>query len=848
MAFSFSPAAQEKSSVATNKPSASQAGTSGARGKLGLAGQKRTMGQENKLVQFCDFVIRWSVYLAVFLIPLWFLPFTLEVLELNKQTLLVILSVIALLAWFGRMMALRQVEFKRTVLNLIVILYTIGYGIVAWFSDDRYQSFVGTGTMQQFSFLTLLCFVIMYFVISNNVRDLKFVRNIIYTLVGSTAVVALIGILQMLGAFILPWDFTKAVTFNTVGTIYAMGVFLSLGLLLINALVLVMMSDGEAFCPRGKCGLATKIFLIAAAVIDLIALILLDFWIIWVILIIGSVIVLAFAIIRAGEFKPGASFMLPMLTLVLAILLLLVNLPLNLQLPAEISPSTQASWNITKAALQESPLVGSGPGTFDYDYTQYHSKIVNSTVFWNVTFDRANSYVMTMLATAGLIGIVLWLVLVITVGVRSVLNLFKDKRAEIWRYILVIGTVFIVAVVSKFLYSSNFATEFMFWIMIGLLGALISRDWFRAEFKVSPRAALAMSFAFIIMIVASVSVIYLVGQRYAAEVVFAKAINLDQQRGSVDDVLQKLDSAARLNKYEDVYLRNLSAAILAKFNQEVSQQVPQEKVQYVNALINDMIAVGIAARDMNPADVFNWSNLGYIYQQLAPYVQGSTEQSVQSYKKAIELAPVSPVYQTELAKTYIAIADLNAALTQAEDQAKAAEAKSIVEENLSLAEEALNKAIELKLDYAPAHYQLALVYDRQGRLEDAIKKMEQVALASPQDVGVAFQIGLLYLRNGEDDKAQNALEWAVELVPSYANARWFLATVYENKGMIDKAIEQVEKVYELNTENKTIKQRLDNLKEYGTSQPPAIPEPVEESERAESAVETERESEAPPTE
>ena len=110
---------------------------------------------------------------------------------------------------------------------------------------------------------------------------------------------------------------------------------------------------------------------------------------------------------------------------------------------------------------------------------------------------------------------------------------------------------------------------------------------------------------------------------------------------------------------------------------------------------------------------------------------------------------------------------------------------------------------------------------------DAIAKMEQVAMADPRDVGVAFQLGLLYLRNEENEKAQNALEWAVELAPSYSNARWFLATVYENQGNIEVAIEQVAKVLELNPGNQTIEQRLNNLNAFGASQPPASSEPVE---------------------
>jgi|GEM_PF-202376 len=821
-----SPAAQDSSSVAMDRPASAQAGASVRRGKPRSAGQNKN-GDNAKLVKFLDFVIRWSVYLAVFLIPLWFLPFTLDVLEINKQTLLVVLATIALLAWLGRMMALRQVELKRTVLNLLVLIYLVGYGIICWFSDDRYQSFVGRGALEQFSFLTVLAFVVFYFVISNNIRSLKFLRNMLYAFIGSAALASFMATIQILGGHIFPWDFAQVITFNVTGTIYAFGVFAATALVLINSFILVMSSGGESFCPAGKCGLATKILLVIAAVLQLVYVILLDFWVVWALLIVGSVLLLAFAIVRAGEFKPGFPFILPMLTLVIAILLLIVSLPLNLGLPAEISPSTGASFEIAKYSLQESPLVGSGPGTFNYDYAKFHSEIVNATVFWNVTFDRANTHVFTALATSGLIGLVLWLMLAILVATRGTINLFKDRRPEIWRYILAIDTVFIVSIIARFLYSANLTLEFTFWVFLGILGALLSREWFRTEFKVSPRAALIMTLVFVLVIVGTVSMLYLVGQRYAADVVFAQAIKLDRDQANIDDVLEKISTATRLNRYDDSYLRNLAMAVLVKFNQEVSSEVSQEKAGYIQGLINDMIAVSRAATEINPANYQNWANQGYVYQVLIPFVQGAGDFAVEAYEKAIELSPNNPSSYVELGKVYIAMADLSSPLMQSEDKNAAAEAKARVEGYLGKAEDNLTKAIELKLDYAPAHYQLGMVYDRQGRLDDAINKMEQVALADQTDVGVALQLGILYLRNEEPEKAKNALEWAVKLAPSFSNARWFLATVYEDLGDITAAIAEVEKVLELNPDNQNVKQRLDNLKEFGTSQPPDIPEPVE---------------------
>ena len=151
------------------------------------------------------------------------------------------------------------------------------------------------------------------------------------------------------------------------------------------------------------------------------------------------------------------------------------------------------------------------------------------------------------------------------------------------------------------------------------------------------------------------------------------------------------------------------------------------------------------------------------------------------------------------------------------------------------AEEALaqfEQAIALKEDYASAHYQMAIVYDRQGKLDEAISKMESVADYNPRDVGVVFQLGMLYMRrHGEQDltRAQRAFEYAVDLAPAYANARWFLASVYEQQGDFDRAIEQVQKVLELNPENIDVAARLVRLQEGRTAK--ALPQPVDEAKK-----------------
>ena len=53
-------------------------------------------GQADKL---CGKISKISIYLLVFLLPLFFLPWTVSVLDFNKQLLLILLVFISLLCW-----------------------------------------------------------------------------------------------------------------------------------------------------------------------------------------------------------------------------------------------------------------------------------------------------------------------------------------------------------------------------------------------------------------------------------------------------------------------------------------------------------------------------------------------------------------------------------------------------------------------------------------------------------------------------------------------------------------------------------------------------------------------------
>jgi len=123
-----------------------------------------------------------------------------------------------------------------------------------------------------------------------------------------------------------------------------------------------------------------------------------------------------------------------------------------------------------------------------------------------------------------------------------------------------------------------------------------------------------------------------------------------------------------------------------------------------------------------------------------------------------------------------------------------------------------NKAKELKSDYIDASIQIALIYEDEDNIGEAIRQMEDLAASYPFNVEVLFQLGRLYFKNNQADEAITQFEAVIALMPNHSNALYSLGVAYQKKGETQKAIAEFEKVLELNPGNKDVIQRIEELK------------------------------------
>lgn len=789
-------------------------------------------------------ITRWATYLMFLLIPLFFLPWTTSVLEHNKQLLFILFVVIGLVAWLGQMVMRKELTFKSGWLNLIPGLYFVSVLVASITSSAGYQTWVGQSSQEYTSFLSITLFLVLFFMLMNEASDTLVQRRVLSALLLSSSISGLLTLFGMFNLFHLPFPFAQSVGFNTVGTLNGFVSFMSMVMFVGLAMWLVSQQGRDRVIPLGRTGNVLRALIVITTVVNLLALVAIDFWVFWIINIIGVLLLGAFVFIQSQEFPHPRRFTLPLVVLFVSVLLLFLPTPLRLQLPVVISPSYATSWEISKTTLSSSVgnlLFGSGPGTYLYDYLAYKPASVNTSPFWSMRFDRAKSDILTTFATMGVVGGVLWLALMIWVAAKAIGRLVFERDHEEWKMTYVIFIGWSILFLTHLLYSSNFTVSFLLWGFTGLLASQVMLKTWQSDFSRSPRLGLATSFAFVVVAVGVLVSLFITGSRYAAEVAFARAVAIDQSEvGTIDEVISELNRAVSFNSLSDVYQRNLSSAYMLKAQELIAASATEtertpEQTQAIIDAVTAAINAAARATTIEPNYVSNWVVRGSLYRDVMGFAQGAEDLASQAFLNAILLEPNNPVHQTNLGRVYLIVAERARSLKTAEDPELAEEA-TIQEVNLLIsAEQTFLKAIELKTDYLPAHYYLAAVYERQGKLEQAAARLVALRNNNPGDIGLAFQLTQLLIRLQEYDVARQELERIVELSPDYSNALWYLASMYEIDGDQDKAIETIERVVELNPDNEFAQSRLARLKAGESTT--ILPEPIQAGQSGATEVE-----------
>lgn len=104
------------------------------------------------------------------------------------------------------------------------------------------------------------------------------------------------------------------------------------------------------------------------------------------------------------------------------------------------------------------------------------------------------------------------------------------------------------------------------------------------------------------------------------------------------------------------------------------------------------------------------------------------------------------------------------------------------------AREALQRAVELAPDHAPAHYNLGRLLAREGRLEAAIERYERALTLQPRFVLALNNLGNALRRLGRLEEAIGGFRRALRIDPDFAQGHNNLGGALHDAGRLDDAI------------------------------------------------------------
>jgi len=677
-------------------------------------------------LKICDWVKRYSLFALIFLLPIFFLPWTSEVLDSNKQALLILLSFVALIAWMLKVLVLGKLRFNASKIHIATGVLFFVYAASTFFSVNGYGSFWGWPLITSESLLSLICIGIVYFIISNTFSK-KDVFISVILLLCSVLLAEIFGVLQLLGVFLFSFSFAKLASFNTIGSVGSLGVTASILLPLFMVLLIVAKKWWKI------------IFAVGIAFSALI-LIIINYPIIWWTVIASSVAVIIFGILKKDLFD-GKWIVLPVFFLIVSIFFILINPQIKFlsQRPNEIFLSQKSGVNIALQAIKERPIFGSGPGTFYYDFSKFKDSNLSKGSLWNITFNLSSSKVLNDLAATGVFGLIALLCFMafpIFYGVKFLVSKKISDQEEnqgekaklYWILTFGISIALITQTVAYFLHNSNITLGFINFLMVASLVVLITENKKEYELRPSSFLILAVTFIFTLIFIFGTGLLILEGQRYASEVKYSQGI-ASWQAGNKDEGIKNLEAAANLNAGSDLYFMQLSQMYLISLQEKLNGTTlailsGDEKSEIQTLEANSVNAAKIAT-DLNPNSSNNWASRGYIYQNLNSLIGDSLTWATNSYEKALELDP-NNLYVLSQASA------VDFVTAEALSPSKADQKKQL----LASAKTKLEKAVSLNPNYSNALYYLGLVYDATDQRSKAIEQFEKLQKLNPEDTNI----------------------------------------------------------------------------------------------------------------
>jgi len=629
------------------------------------------MNTKKEALSYIDNLLIVILGLLFLLFPLIYTSQMTDAFALPKQALIMVGVSLSLILLAARMVILGKVQIKSTPFDLPIFIFTLVVFASSIFAVNRYDALI--------NFVPFLFAILLYFVMVNSLKREMAVIVGVSALVLGASISAIISILSYFQLYILPSADVQFQTFSTLGAMLDQALYYALVLPLAGYIAWPILAkkagrhtptktNHENLSVEGK---NQEIF----------------------------------------GFAFGIGFLILVVGLAVS-LFMLVTIARPVILPLETGFQTAfASISQDTGRVLKSFLLGSGYGTYITDFTRFKSPAYNlNPDLWSFTFFRSSSYVLELLTTTGVLGLLSFLFIAYR---------FLKERMLFIPLIL----AFIASVVLPF----SFTIQLLFFIILGLFASLRSLSnpheypdlefYFVAlkkgilvavpEGHAQPSSTTHRGYARLLpFLMAGVLVIfvgmigYMAGRYMLSDLALQRslvAFSQNEAQRAYDEQI----NAINLFPYRDTNHRVFSQLNLTLANALASAQAQGEEIDPavqndILTLIQQSINAGRNAVTVSPQTALNWNNLSSIYRSLINFGENADQFAIVTNQEAIRLDPANPQQYINLGGIYYQLGQWE----QAQNQ--------------------FQVAINLKPDYANAYYNLGHALEQQGEFEAAL--------------------------------------------------------------------------------------------------------------------------------
>jgi len=758
---------------------------------------------------------------VIFLIPLFFNPQSYQIFAISKASLLVFLVMAMLAFWIADWILSRagHKELKwQGILTSPLHLTILVFGLVAILATTASItpaiSFWGSWDRKS-GLLTLICWILFFLIVAQQIRSRAQLLRAVYTLLLSSGIVSLLGILQ----YLFPDVILKVIhstypgrVFSTVGNPLFLSGFLTMVIPFNLALIIYSWS-------KRKEGNNTRIL------IGLVILLALQFWCLWLaqysitilLYIIAPIIfILLLGIVKRKRLLLSFGAVSLLVLGIMAALLLSPMLFPSTNFKAPEAPSSKLPLDAEELGLKtidwrmqywrsainiviKSPevpfsndrlhyfrrLIGYGPETFIVTFQlSFPDKMKSDYTYRSELVDHPHNHYLYLATTMGLLGLISFLS-ILAVFFYLCFRYLRRAKTDIYKLLLIAMVAGMVQYMADIFFNpSTISPELMFWLtlsfvpVLGRLTASYEPEHTkeadstqlgngRKSYVNKTRRYVSIGCALLVILIG----VGIAIRPFLADMYLQKGINLEA-RGD-EHAIYAFDKATKIDPGEAAYWHYLGAYSYSVARRATEEPLKKEILTLATNAYNK-------ALELKPYIAFEYYSLADVYTYWAK--EGAADKwpiALSLYDKASQLFPRNAVILNEWSLALIIKGDLEEARTK------------------------LDYAASIDPDWAETSFLYGLLLAKEGKNDEAVLKITAPIRDNPANLDYFIDLYLRLMVYDMVSPLRNSLEIYTQETPDGWIAHALLGTTSLFSNNVDKSLAEFNSAMLLVPDNDT---------------------------------------------